>query len=146
MVEMLYEWFKVISAVIVGGNGQSIAALLMSDGQLLCYDCHGGTMVQTLSIANHNKTDSIKAEYATCSRSHDPRLLFHSGTSRIEKKKEKETMTVNRMFKSDLNCSWFCYANLDAALRRETAAGYWNTRHQFLHDDASDVLRRQRPR
>lgn len=81
---MLLDWFKVISAVIVGGNGQSVAALLMLDGQLICYDCHGGHLVQTLHIASHNITNSIKAEHFTCCRSRDSRLLFHSGTSYFE--------------------------------------------------------------
>ena len=68
---------KVNGAVIVGGNGHSLAALTADDGRLMCYDCHGGHLVHSLST-NGGQT-------ALCSRSNDPRLLFHAGNRGISR-------------------------------------------------------------
>lgn len=64
--------------MIVGGNGHSYAAMMAGDGRLMCYDCHSGQLVHTLSIDYPGK-NAASSTSVCCTRANDPRLLFHSG-------------------------------------------------------------------
>ena len=68
-------------AVVAGGSHHSLVALAAMDGRLMCYDCHSGQLVHLFQ----GTSNSISAAAAaSCSKSSDPRLIFHSGNFVME--------------------------------------------------------------
>ena len=83
---------QVMGAVIVGGNGKSLAVLTASDGRVLCYDCHSGRLCYVLDDDRPAKTAGIVA------RASDSRLIFHSGPTL------KFPLLIRLFFSSSLCC------------------------------------------